>query len=481
MGSTADKISKKVFLNELKHSIDRKGFCLIVTWKEKDKYKEKDNTNIGLFLNDENPVLVQVGDLVASEYFKPVEDNFFSLDKNVFEENSDTLKAIAIKHDKLKYKGIKSRDNLKCYIVYDILSCELIEISQISDILNDVIKRKAKTEEYDVKLYFRGQKAHHNLVPSLFRKKDWVLREAERNALIINDNPKEFIDCRSTFEKLVKLKHYNQPSRLFDITSNPLVALYFACEESEKEAVLNIPVVITAYSNKNKEKQSVISDTVTMLSGLANSSMPKEFMLSLDKSEQKPLQCVDEDGNKKSLKMGKKNLEQTFKVVPMENTDSCYHTQCDFNSGIREHRGSYKYKEMSPEERYIEEIIHQCKKESGSELHWNDLCFNELNQCFIVKPPLNTERIVRQKGCFIMCGLNPLNVFSPPDSLYNFFSLYNQIENDDLRSKVEEKNRVIYYIQPENVTKILSELELVCIDKFFIFPELENDIALKKR
>ena len=50
MGSTADKISKKVFLNELKHSIDRKGFCLIVTWKEKDKDKEKDNTNIGLFL-----------------------------------------------------------------------------------------------------------------------------------------------------------------------------------------------------------------------------------------------------------------------------------------------------------------------------------------------------------------------------------------------------------------------------------------------
>ena len=129
MGSTADKISKKVFLNELKHSIDRKGFCLIVTWKEKDKDNEKEKTNIGLFLNDENPVLAQVDDLVSSEYFKPAEDNFFSLDKDIFGENSDTLEAIAIKHDKLKYKGIKSKDNLKCYIVYDILIFHLLMYS----------------------------------------------------------------------------------------------------------------------------------------------------------------------------------------------------------------------------------------------------------------------------------------------------------------------------------------------------------------
>lgn len=46
--------------------------------------------------------------------------------------------------------------------------------------------------------------------------------------------PSEFRECTSPFEELTKLQHYGLPTRLLDLTRNPLVALYFACCSSEK-------------------------------------------------------------------------------------------------------------------------------------------------------------------------------------------------------------------------------------------------------
>lgn len=43
--------------------------------------------------------------------------------------------------------------------------------------------------------------------------------------------PAEFDYRMSTFDMLVKMQHYELPTRLLDITENPLVALYFASLE----------------------------------------------------------------------------------------------------------------------------------------------------------------------------------------------------------------------------------------------------------
>ena len=68
------------------------------------------------------------------------------------------------------------------------------------------------------------------MLPSIFRTPNGVEKEHLLFHDMVAHEPQSFSECKSTLDYLVQMQHYGLPTRLLDMTINPLVALYFACQ-----------------------------------------------------------------------------------------------------------------------------------------------------------------------------------------------------------------------------------------------------------
>ena len=240
-------------------------------------------------------------------------------------------------------------------------------------------------------LFFRGHAdPNYTLRPSIMRSKKLQKNESKLYNDLLIECPDDLEKCHTHLEKLVKMQHYGLPTRLLDITRNLLVALYFACE-SHQDSFGEL-ILISAKPQEIKYPQS---DTVSILASLPAFSYDKQ--------------------------QGFRHLAED----PRMGNEA-------FNKGVAR-------------------LIHEVRLEKPafqSEINKGDLLTS-----YIVYALKNNNRIVKQDGAFILCGLS------------DDIGALESFRYKDKRKKV--------VVLVDKKKKILEELKAYSINRASLFPEIE--------
>jgi hypothetical protein len=306
-----------------------------------------------------------------------------------------TLKSAAEREDFTKeiLTKIKELNDIKSEICFSkgvIYNKAKVDIHFFSSI-SEIRSFVASKFSAESKLFFRGHSdPNYILRPSIMRTERLEKNESKMYHELLINCPNNFEKCYTHLEKLVEMQHYGLPTRLLDITRNLLVALYFACE-SQPEMYGEL-VLISAKESEIKYPQS---DTVSILASL-------------------PL-------------FSKKEQDSFYKLA----TDNKINNK-QFNSGVGH-------------------LLHEVRLEKPA--FQSEINKSHLLNSYIVYALKNNNRIVKQDGAFILCGLS--NAVSPLEKF----------------RYIEGGKKVVVLISKKK--SMLEQLEIFSINQAALFPEIE--------
>ena len=330
----------------------------------------------------------------------------------------------------------------------------------------DWVKENTIDNTY-VYLYRGHENEKWTLLPTVYREgngKGYRPKEFSLYQEMYRQNPEMFSDCPNLFSRLVKMQHYGLPTRLLDITKNPLVGLFFACENTRSENENEYGKVILFKINNSK----ILYPASISEASLVDLDFPVlwkelfiEIIIALDKFYASEAEIVKESPDDPYIASCKKIIWDTIadgydlyislkKLNKLALEYSDRHPGKKYFFGFYDRFGKFQGEICMAVCNFlkIKDTRHLSftyfKEGQNSELE--KLLLSLINTSFIL-PPKNNDRIRRQDGAFIL--------FSPFNT----------------KNRYQFEKFINCRIPPNRKQEIIRELNNYGINRGYLFPD----------
>ena len=379
------------------------------------------------------------------------------------------------------------------------------EVTSVSDFIEKVVQLN---KEAGTEVFYRGHADESwMLKPSIFRTPKGVEKEHLLFRDMVAHTPQSFSSCKSALDYLVQMQHYELPTRLLDVSTNPLVALYFACQSAEDlsagihagatkgvKVFDDIILEESVHREIDSRDHNWLVASAYIVGALAGASeapsacveeLTSVQLASVCIQDPKTLELVDKIAKSIAVDAAKEGARARSKdgavylfsipedgvkhydsdtVSVLANLAKCNDHEIDINTErVKGEIEGKELKRFNEQQAGTQILLRQIKEEKP---YFESLIRpNDLSSIFLVKAKYGNPRIINQAGAFFIFGLG----FNP-SSIGSGERLTKGGDHEIPSAWIRHK----FIIPKDKKQDILDELARMGITESYLFPEMDK-------